>query len=158
MGELAHDVEDLLALFRIDGSGAVHAHDDLGREAWREQVQQRDRAQRDEHACPGPQEPCRECRNKAEPSRQESGMQFVAQFVCAALIVVEKWRQSGVMSRPGTRRATQAIVVVWQHKRQRARTLSYELRVAGRLPPEICSLAPASTGGLPAGATGAVRA
>ena len=57
-------------------------------------------------------------------------MQFVARLVCAALVVVEKWRQSCVMFRPGTRRGTQAIVGVWQHKREMATGPSYELSAA----------------------------
>jgi hypothetical protein len=83
-------------------------------------------------------------------------MQLVARRVCAALIGVEKWRQSSVMSRPATRgHASQrccfgSISVRWLE----GYTNSGSPAALWRLR----SLAPASTGGLPAGATGAVRA
>src|SRR5262245_10274922 len=83
-------------------------------------------------------------------------MQFVARLVCAALIVVEKWRQR--VSRPGwvlgkaRRPASMFGSISWRWLQ------GYPAHYAAVMRWPLSSLAPASAGSLPAGAPGAVRA
>jgi len=51
-GELLDNVGYLAAVARVDGAGAVHAHDDLRRQARRERPQDRDRQQGHQNAGP----------------------------------------------------------------------------------------------------------